>query len=320
MKRILIYALLLGAMISCYKQGNQFDENLPEKVKLSISLPQASTKMADVGNDANVKNVQVFVFRSSGDLDTYAYSTTTSFDLTCTTGPKKIYALVNAPDLSSITNLSGLQNASSNLIDNKREGLIMVKDTTLNVLTDMSLNLKMKRLAARICLKSIQNSMESQQHKNMSFKVNSIYLINVVGDRRYFSATTPTVWYNKLERTTELGRLLSDDLVNNQIGYGETYNTNHYFYCYPNSQSEDSSSSTWSPRYTRLVVEANFGGKLCYYPVSIPNIQQNKAYSISLVVTIPGSTSPDNPIEKINQGITIEVEEWEISEEIVETI
>ncbi len=320
MKRILFLALFLGAMSACQHTDKPINEILQETAKLNISIPHVQTKLTDIGDDSKVNSVQVFVFKSTGDLDAYGASTASSLNLTCTTGPKEIFALVNAPDLSSINTLSALQNASSNLSDNRYEGLVMTKDTTVNVLSDMNLNLNVKRLAARVCLKSIRNSMESIQHRTKSFNINAIYLINVVGDRKYFSSSEPLVWYNKISTSSDLTRLLYDGMGNHQINYGQAYTGKHYFYCYPNAQAEDTSASTWSPRYTRLVVEANFGGQLCYYPISIPNIQQNKVYNISLVVSIPGSTSPDAPIEKVNQGVTIEVEDWEISEDIVETI
>ncbi len=320
MKRFLLFALFLGAIASCQNFDKPLNEVSQETAKLSISIPQVQTKLTDIGDDSKVNNIQVFVFRSTGELDVYGTSTTTSLDLTCTTGPKHIYALVNAPDLSAITTLTALQNASSNLSDNKYEGLVMTKDTTLNLTSDMTLNLKARRLAARICLKSIKNSMEAVQHRTKNFNVNAIYLINVVADKKYFSASAPTIWHNKSANKSDLTRLLYDGTGNYKINYGESYTARHYFYCYPNLQDVDSTSPTWSPRYTRLVVEVNFGGQLCYYPVSIPNIQQNKAYSISLVVSLPGSTSPDNPIEKVNQGVTIEVEDWDVCEDIMETI
>ncbi len=320
MKQIFTIALCIGVSLSCQKNEIYNGQEPEESAKVSVTVPNATTKVLDIGDDSQVHNIQVFAFKSSGELDAYGQSTTSSVDLTCTTGPKQIYAIVNAPNLSTINDLSSLLSASSNLADNKVGSLIMVKDTSLHLTADVSLNLKVKRLAARICLKSIKNSMASIQHRNLNFKVNAVYLINVVGDRQYFTTSSPLIWYNQLTNKSELARLLYDNMGGHNINYGESYTTKHYFYCYPNSQTEDSSLSLWSPRYTRLVLEANLGGQLCYYPVSIPNVQQNKAYSVSLVLTLPGSTSPDEPIEKLTQGITIEVEDWDMSEDILETI
>ena len=89
------------------------------------------------------------------------------------------------------------------------------------------------------------------------------------------------------------------------------YATGHHFYCYPNPTEEDSHGSAWSPRYTRLVVDATLGGTLYHYPVNIPKPLPNTSYQITnLTVTGPGSSDPDIPVEKGSITFSITITDW----------
>ena len=78
---------------------------------------------------------------------------------------------------------------------------------------------------------------------------------------------------------------------------------------------------TASPRRTRLVLECDYGGRTCYYPVSLPKdpsavIERNKVYHISLLkLTKPGSLTPDDPNTEVASTIgftvNIQVSDWE---------
>ena len=70
----------------------------------------------------------------------------------------------------------------------------------------------------------------------------------------------------------------------------------HAFYYYPNPLPEalDSRSGTWTRRRTRLVLEAEIGGRTYYYPVTLPASQRNKTYLIEeAVIRKLGSRDPE---------------------------
>ena len=99
-----------------------------------------------------------------------------------------------------------------------------------------------------------------------------------------------------------------------------SYDKKNTFYCYPNPESNDNFSSTWSPRHTRLVVEALLGDTRYYYPVTLPEIESNKIYDVNLKITRPGSSLPDIEVDKFAVGFTVQVKDWEIGASVSEEI
>ena len=157
----------------------------------------------------------------------------------------------------------------------------------------------------------------------MDFILKKVYLTNVAGDKSYLSETAdPSLWYNQIVRTqsSEVDALVYDEISDVNLKESKTYTVKHHFYCYPNPCDEDSFSSEWSPRPTRLVVEAELGGELYYYPVALPPLQQNTKYHVSLRIVRPGATSPEQDMDKSDASFTITIEEWEESKDITETI
>ncbi len=98
----------------------------------------------------------------------------------------------------------------------------------------------------------------------------------------------------------------------------KSYTARQDYYCYPNSTAKDSSDATvttdedFVPRYTRLVLEAEIKGTLYYYPVSVPNIESNKNYEVSLTITRLGSSHPDIPFYSEDQGFKINIKSWDV--------
>lgn len=53
------------------------------------------------------------------------------------------------------------------------------------------------------------------------------------------------------------------------------------------------------------------GTELCYYPITLPELNQNAVYDVSLVVTRPGKNDPSSDIDQYEEMFTIEVVGWE---------
>ena len=144
--------------------------------------------------------------------------------------------------------------------------------------------------------------------------------MNVNGSCPYTLTSTAgssDYWYNKMKYVSgDCNALISDKLstpVTLQASADAVtpYTTAHYLYCYPNPVTTDSSSSTWSNRYTRLVVETTLGGTTYYYPVNIPTPTANTLYQITnMQITGLGSDSPDKVVEKGSLSVSITVTDW----------
>lgn len=137
-----------------------------------------------------------------------------------------------------------------------------------------------------------------------TFTLDSIYLINVVGETTLAADKAPgnALWLNRRWHSPSGAESMLCDEVGSVLQPGSTYDTTHYFYCYQNSSAEDSHDEAWSPRHTRLVVACTIGGRRTYYPVDIVNplsgtLARNDRYVINeLKVTGIGADGPDEPL------------------------
>ena len=171
------------------------------------------------------------------------------------------------------------------------------------------------RLAAKVEIDNIVHATGN----NATLSIKGIYLINV-NTRCNLSAATPLCeWRQKQGYVASETSVVpkTADILSPAVSIprDSTYRVHHYFYCYPNLTGSDTSAAAWSPRYTRLVVEALYNGVTCYYPINIVGtnnlLEANKLYKIeTLRITGPGSTSPDVPINKGSAGFTVMVQNW----------
>ena len=140
-------------------------------------------------------------------------------------------------------------------------------------------------------------------------------------DKYYITTGSVTEWYNKTKYdSSDDNSLLFDGMGDMLVTSSASYDKKNTFYCYPNPESNDNFSSTWSPRHTRLVVEALLGDTRYYYPVTLPEIESNKIYDVNLKITRPGSSLPDIEVDKFAVGFTVQVKDWEIGASVSEEI
>jgi len=105
-------------------------------------------------------------------------------------------------------------------------------------------------------------------------------------------------------------------VIQTSAGAVTPYKTKHYLYCYPNPVTKDThGGKTFTPRRTRLVVEAELGSHLYYYPIDIVGtgdvLKQNTSFVISkLTITGPGVENPDDELKKGTSIVSINVELW----------
>lgn len=307
-------------------------------------------------NECRIRNVQVFVFRSDqddvldacvsagfgSDLDFDASSAAyEGLDLDCTTGQREVWAVVNAAadhtSDGSIRNKGDLLAKTSMLSENAPSMLFMTGSRSVSLdAGSSSVTLEVRRACASVVLESISNKMSSAAHRQEgSFRVKDIYLINVPAKVNYGqSVSYPDAgdWYARLAKETDSGKslLILDASEPRVLDYGQTDNTRHTFYSYPNSWAPAHDTGSWSPRATSLVVEAEFlvDGEWyeCFYPVTLyggtdgKGLERNKQYVVRLTVTRPGSGNPNEPVSFGAMSGSIEVADWETGASYTETI
>ena len=218
------------------------------------------------------------------------------------------------------------------LSDNMLNSLVMSGSKELEVKTSMSVSVDVKHIAAKIVLDKVTRDFTDPNLEEVPMRLKKIYVSNVAADCDYAcSGGTPTIWNNQLGvlgTTPENAALLVDGGLDEDLGEGKTYSTAHTFYVYPNPVTADKTDNIWSPRKTRLVLECDYNGRTCYYPVTIPgenydvgagtspDIQRNKVYHINaLTLKRPGSQNTESkepPVQSdVSCTFSVSVADWE---------
>ena len=311
-------AAVFGTM-SCRKDNvpsmNQGNTNVPadgERTELTVGIATGMTKSTTITADDEVKvnNLQVFVFRGDA-LDAYGVADNAStVTVSCTKGNREVYAVVNAPDLKDIATKTDLLAAKSALSDNDESNFIMIGKTNADLPSELPVNVEVDRIVSKVVLKTVNRAFTSAALAALNFSIDEIFITNVAGDVNYGLTDNPLEWYNKMDYNSEMA-MFTHDAPAVSVVNEEAYSTQHTFYCYPN-KAADSDATSWSPRRTRLVLKTTLGTDTYYYPVTLPELENNKSYELELTITRPGSDSPDNPVSFADCSFSISVKPWTV--------
>ena len=320
-KRIAMAAMAACCMMAACSEKIEVSHEMEGMVAdIHFCVPVPETKLSGIVSENSVNSLQIFVFGLDGKIEAYGSASSKSLSLTCTTGEKDVVALVNAAPQRNILYLSDLKARTTDLSENTGGYLVMEGITRKKLNSSETVTIPVSRCASRVTLTEVSTDFELDVYNNMEFKITKIMLTNVAGDKPILGSGVPSVWYNKRGESPAALSLISDVVDNAVVTKTVRYTTPHYFYCYPNPTTTDSTSESWSARKTRLVVVTTLGGTQYYYPVTLPVLEANKLYSVSLKVTRPGSTDVDIPVEKVSATVSITVNGWGTGANVNETI
>ena len=312
----------VSLMTGCQK--NDSDAALSDKkVRLEITVPVAETKVVTGVNETAIKNYQVFLFNDKDVLEAYVSQATPDISLDCTLGEKTVVVLTNAPAVNDATTLASLQSKASTLSDNSADAFVMegLVEVAIETTEDVNIVVPVVRQVAKIELVNVTTDFELPEYEATPFSISAVYLINVPADKKYFGAEAPEIWFNKSAYDPgDDNSLIYDDMNDVAVTAGAQYSTRNALYCYPNPTQEDAFETPWTARHTRLVVETVLGDETYYYPVTMPVIQQNKKYEVSLTITRPGSYSPETVVDKFAADFAVTVKDWEVGASVSEEI
>lgn len=322
--------MLAFVLVSCEKKEPAASDSQKEMVPLEIRLVSEETKASGLGGDEEkaVAGYQVMIFdMSSRMLEAYATPdvTASSVSMTCTTGQKEVVVLANAPDVSSIVSFDKFIKTKSLLEHNAIGKLVMEGHASPNLnASGGTVTVDIRRIVSKVVLDGVTVDFELDAYDQMDFTINKIYLTNVAADKSYLAETAdPAKWYNQNVFTSapEVNALVYQELSNVNLKQTKEYKLQHHFYCYPNPYENDTfSADVWNERPTRLVLETTLGGVNYYYPVALPELEQNTRCHVSLHIIRPGATSPEQDMDKYAVSFKITVEEWKGPENVSETI
>lgn len=332
MKKMIFSAAVFAAvLLSCdMAEVDKVNVDDKETACLEVRMAPGETKVSGEGGDEEktVSSYQVLIFdRTDMMLEAYATPdpTALSVNIRCTTGPKEVVVLANAPDVSSIVSYDSFLKTRSLLSDNAAGNLVMEGHASPELYASgNSVTVDIRRMVSKVVLDKVTVDFEVDAYDKMDFILKEVYLTNVAGDKSYLAENAdPASWYNKMVRTQDakVDALIYERIGDVNLKETRQYTVQHHFYCYPNPYRQDTFSPvTWSPRPTRLVLVAELGGKKCYYPVSLPELKQNMRYYVTLNIIRPGASSPEQDMEKYPATININIVEWNGLESVTETI
>ena len=320
-KRFLMVAAVAAVFgtMSCKKDNvpsmNQSNASVlvdDERTELTVGIATGTTRSTTITAEDEVKvnNLQVFVFRGDA-LDSYGVAdNASSVTVSCTKGDREVYAVVNAPDMKDIATKTELLAAKSALTDNNESNFVMFGKTTTTLPSELPVKVEVDRLVSKVVLKTVNRKFTSVALAALNFSIDEIFITNVAGDVNYGLTDNPVEWYNKMDYSSELA-MFTHDAPAASVANEEAYSTQHTFYCYPN-KAADSDAASWSPRRTRLVLKTTLGTDTYYYPVTLPELENNKSYELELTITRPGSDNADMPVSFEDCAFEITVKPWTV--------
>ena len=340
-------AVLLAA--SCNKNIWTGEGQAPGEgeVVLTVNLGHPATKVAAQSetSEQTIRNVQIFVFRagSGGDAGNLEVAASAGFSqelnatggsyneikVKCSTGEREIWAVVNdSADRTTGADAVATKNdflaLTHELKDARKDKLLMIGTSGVQSLHEgeMEIQMQVHRLAASVVLESVTNGFYAPAYRKAgAFRVEDCYLINVPASVNFGENTVPanlpeSQWYARraAETSSPKGDLIYDKVTPKTVNYGESDQTKHTFYAYPNdcTVNED---ATWCPRATLLVLEASVNNGhdwvKYYYPVAIEGgLESNKQYKVNLTIRRPGSLDPNTPVKLGDVQPVITVLPW----------
>lgn len=178
---------------------------------------------------------------------------------------------------------------------------------------DATVNLNLSRVESKITLTSIIND------GSYPVTINNIFLINIPDQQPLWNELdmSSVTWINKRNLTMSMyepayGYVWSQ--YNETIDSASASSTSSIYYTLPNYTAEDSHDETWSPRHTRLAINATCNGITGYYAVTLPVIARNQSIELSLVINNPShllSNPDDDPGSSIWGSYTINIQDWD---------
>lgn len=344
-------AVLLAAVVGCNKNESlpspEREEGAISQVNLCITTDSGSTKAVGTAHNRKdefnaIGKLDVFVFASNGELDTYKsfsaseitfnedLSSVEGLKLTSKTGEKQIYAVANAHNdaLQGVKSLTDFSAACSKLKDENLESFVMTGHISKRLDDVADVTIPVHRLVARIVVESIRTSFTGTRYQGQLLSNVSLFLTNVKSQASYATGEGKSPLFNEdKEENNDLAmaNMLSDDLQGVVI-CDDGYETSHYFYCYENASSDPESDDN---KYTRLVIKADLDGKTYYYPVQInregfgwkvgnsenvtdshKGVKANCSYSINVIIKGRGASTPDGDVAKDEITVDIKPRDW----------
>ena len=323
MKRLLMIILPLWQLAvscapePCSKCAEEFGLN---HVSLSLQGSCIETRALDVPSlsESNVMRCDLFVFDSGGALVERVLSTDGRFDFYLTDGVYDFVAVANKGDLpAKDVSRDDLMSTIVTLGENAPGSFVMAGSLDSHeILSDEKTTIEVERLVAKVSC-TVRTAFKGYL-ADESLRIDAVYLTNVKALARigepHSDGVPDSLWYNRMAYEPSVADYPRGLLYENcgaAMPPRDSIVTGYSFYPFPNSAADDHDVSRWSPRCTRLVVEATLLGRKTYYPVTIGKVESNRHYMVDLTVSNFGTDHPEGFPDKYGDiAFSVKVEDW----------
>lgn len=343
-----LFFILTLPLLACCTAGHEAPAVMPSPGSVVVDVVDAESLSTRAYTDVlyyekSVRSVQILVFDQDGVVDGYVSvaSQLTGIEVTCTCGSRSVWAVVNGPDLSSVSSESQLRDFQVPLDCNGAsvsKGMVMTgrADAAVGLSSPASVTVEVSRLVSRVALVKVVNALPSGYG---AMTVRSVMLTNVVGMQDIAADAPASGWLNQAGRVADAAsasdiidgssrKASCEDLTYRAVGESVAVGASYVpsspvpLYAYPNATVTDMFGwvSPFTARKTRIVVTAEIMGTVCYYVVTLDSLERNKAYDLALTVSRLGSDDPDEVVGKGAVTADITVADWIPGSSYVETI
>ena len=332
----LLTGLFLLFLLSC---GRMADPPSGGEASVSFRLCGTQTKVTGVSyaDESAVLRWTVFVFDTrSGWFRWGSSAEAAPVTLSLVAGKRYLcLALVNYPltgpgalHPSAVTSPDDLAEKVASLEDNEPGRLLMYGETVLMPTAGADVKtIQVRRLVSRVDVQGVSVDFSAcPDWSGKTFLLKHIYVTNACRNSTYGAdilsvSSARSAWYNTMgwhgggAVSAAMDALLGDRDINASVDAAHPYSVSHSFYFYPNPvEDDDRRTDAWSPRCTRLVIEASVDGETFYYPIDIPPVERNSVcIAGNIVVHGPGWPEPEGGTLA---GSILEVD-WDIADPVI---
>lgn len=314
MKKLLIYLTAACCTFAgCSKEtavsGCKTDENTGEGlVPVTVTLSGIPTRAGD--SESTVNSLQVVLYRAVNDE--LIYESYYDFDPEEMKGTIYVNSGKEAERylIAAYANQETLTEAKHaddwSLFSEEAQGDFQMYGEWRGKREELKdeVSISLKRQCSKVSVKKVSLDWTNSANYHKSFKLKAMYLMDTQGVLQNVSALTQEVktanpWLNMNgnvldKQDTRLYKEISPIELTSE----KAYDNDQVFYAYISDLSNYNISSNWEECGTRLVLEAEFDNKTCYYAVplrksGIEGTYRNIHFIFeNIVITKPGADSP----------------------------
>lgn len=337
-KTLFIFAAAALSLAACNKaenspviNGQNCHETEPIPVKVQFS--GAVTKADANDPESKINSLQVALYRVNGDNK--EFESYYSFDPAAMEGtiyidpdkPAEKYLIAAYANQESLTLASISEDWS--LFSNEKSGDFQMYGEWFDLKAKLgsTVEIALNRQCSKVTVRNVSLKWTNSANNHKTFKIESMFLMDVEGVFANVHDLTSAVqtanpWLNKNGFATNgQDAFLYKDTGSKILTETSGYQTEQVFYGYVSDLATYNTTSEWAPSGTRLVIEAEFDGKTCYYAVplwkegtSVP--YRNKHFIFdNIIITKPGADEPYLPLAvETDVKVSLTVNEWDAVE------